>query len=77
MATKIQVTSTSKKRVSPIKTVQIGNGRSVLARIKESKTNPDRNKSYMTLVQTNTYSQPCTTEESMRANSQFILNCKF
>lgn len=65
------------QKISSTPVVQMGNGQSVLRRIEKSKENPDRNKSYNTLVQANTYSQPHTNEESMRANSVFITNCKF
>lgn len=60
-----------------MRVIQLGNGQSILRRIENSKSIPNRNKSYKTLVQANTCSQTYTTDDSMQDNSSFIVNCKY
>lgn len=66
-----------KETMSKTYAIKLSNGKSVLDRIEKSKNDPNRNKSYYTLIQTNTFSQPYTDEKSMKANSIFIVNCNF
>lgn len=57
--------------------IVLGNGDAVLERIKVSKRNdPNRNKSYSTLVQANTYSGITTNATSVKENASFIVQCK-